>query len=92
MGVCGFTLPQRDFADAIRVWRFAIAVGAIAAGLAGATLVFLLMLVHLGDLRSLGVEYLWPMSSGEMPPLRRRLIQDKHRKAVLRPENIRNQR
>lgn len=91
-GVCGFTLPQRDFADAIRVWRFAIAVGAIAAGLAGATLVFLLMLVHLGDLRSLGVDYLWPMSSGEMPPLRKRLVRDKQRKAVLHPENIRNQR
>ena len=91
-GICGFTLPERDFADAIRVWRFAIAVGAIAAGLAGATLVFLLMLLHLADLRSLGVEYLWPMSAGEMPPLRKRLVRDKLRKTILHPENVRNQR
>ena len=91
-GVCGFTLPQRDFADAIRVWRFAIALGALAAGLVGVTLVFLLMLIHLGDLQSLGIPYLYPMCDGELPPLRKRLINDKRRKPILHPENSRNQR
>ncbi len=91
-GICGFTLPQRDFADAIRVWRFAIALGGMAAGLAGVTMVFMLMLIHLGDLSSLGVEYLYPINYGRLPLLRPRLVTEKWRKGVLHPQNRRNQR
>lgn len=91
-GVCGFTLPQRDFADAVRVWRFAIVVGGVAAGLAGVTMVFLLMLVHLADLSSLGLAYLDPLNEGRLPPLRPRLVMEKWRKAELHPQNQRNQR
>lgn len=91
-GVCGFTLPERDFADGVRVWRFLIALGGMAAGLAGVTMVLLLMLLHMGDLRSLGVPYLYPMDRGSIPPLRGRLIREKLRKQVLHPVNDRNQR
>lgn len=91
-GVCGFTLPERDFADGIRVWRFLIALGGLAAGLAGVTMVGLLMLLHMGDLRSLGVPYLYPMDRGKVPPLRGRLIREKLRKQILEPVNDRNQR
>ena len=91
-GVCNFALPQRDFADALRVWRFAIAVGGVAAGLAGVTLVFLWMLVHLGDLSSLGVPYLYPVNESRLPSLRPRLVTVKDRKSVLGPQNRRNQR
>lgn len=91
-GVCGFTLPERDFADAIRVWRFLIALGGLAAGLVGVTMVLLMMLVHMADLRSLGVTYLYPMDQGSVPPLRGRLIREKLRKQVLDPLNDRNQR
>lgn len=91
-GVCGFTLPERDFADAIRVWRGAVVLGALVAGLAGAAMVLLLMLIHMSDLRSLGVPYLYPMDRGKTSPLRKRLIRDKWRKEILSPENVRNQR
>lgn len=91
-GVCGFTLPERDFADGIRVWRFLIALGGLAAGLAGVTMVLLWMLLHMGDLRSLGIPYLYPMDRGEVPPLRGRLIREKLRKQILQPVNDRNQR
>jgi spore germination protein KA len=91
-GVCGFTLPHRDFADGVRLWRFAISLGAVVAGLKGMTLVFLLLLLHLGDLRSLGVPYLRPMDQGKLPKLEGRLINRKWRRAWLRPENRRNQR
>ena len=63
-GVCGFVLPNRDFADAIRVWRFAIAALSAMAGLFGWTLGFLCLLIHLAGLTSLGVPYLMPFSKG----------------------------
>lgn len=91
-GICGFTLPERDFADGLRIWRFAIALGGLAAGLAGVTIVLLWMLLHMGDLQSLGVPYLYPMDRGDVPPLRGRLIREKLRKQVLHPVNDRNQR
>lgn len=63
-GVCGFVLPNRDFADAIRVWRFVIAAMAALAGLFGWTLGFLFLLIHLSGLTSMGVPYLMPFSKG----------------------------
>lgn len=88
-GVCGFTLPERDFADAIRVWRFAIALGGVLAGLAGGTMVFLLLLIHLSDLSSLGIPYL---EAKENPLLRPRLVREKWRNRRLSPVNRRSQR
>ena len=91
-GICGYTQPQRDFADAIRVWRFVIAVGGLAAGLAGVTMMVILLLIHLGDLRSLGRPYLYPLAEGELPRLRGQLVKEKYRDLILCPENERNQR
>ena len=91
-GVCGYTLPQRDLADAIRVWRFVLALGGVSAGLVGVTVVFLLLLIHLEDLSSLGIGYLSPVDQGELPPLRPRLVTEKWRKSSLHPQNLRNQR
>lgn len=91
-GICGYTQPQRDFADGVRVWRFLIAVGGLAAGLAGVTLVGLLLLIHLGDLRSLGHPYLYPLGEGRLPSLRKRLFREKYRDMIFEPINVRNQR
>ena len=57
-GVCGYVLPNRDLADAVRVWRFVIAVLSSAAGLFGWTVGWLLLLIHLSGLNSLGRAYL----------------------------------
>lgn len=72
-GVCGYVLPNRDFANAIRIWRFAVAALSAVAGLFGLTLGFLALLVHLASLSSLDVAYLSPFSGGEKLPLLRRL-------------------
>lgn len=90
-GICGFALPERDFADAVRVWRFAIALGGVLGGLAGGTMVFMLLLIHLGDLSSLGVPYLGADGAGHVL-MRPRLVTEKRRDGKLSPFNGRNQR
>ena len=84
-GICGFTLPQRDFADAIRIWRLAMVGGALVAGMAGVALVVLALLLHLGDLSSLGVSYLWPIGTGEMPHMETQLVREKMRPREVSP-------
>lgn len=62
-GICGFVLPNRDLATAIRVWRFALAALAAIAGLWTVALGLLCLLLHLARLKSLGVPYLIPFES-----------------------------
>lgn len=92
-GICGFAMPGRDFADALRLWRFLLTVLASLAGLFGLTVGALLLLTHLAGLDSLGVAYLQPFSgvSGLKKVLRPRLARQKYRDAVLHPLDERNQ-
>ena len=71
-GICGFALPSRDFAQAIRLFRLGFAVLGAFAGLFGVTVGFLAMVIHLGGLTSLDVPYLMPFSEGEGAELLRR--------------------
>lgn len=79
-GVCGFVQPDRSLAEAVRVWRFALAVMGAVGALFGVTVGALALLVHLSGLESLGVAYLAPFSEGSTPSiLRRRLKFEKGR-------------
>ncbi len=87
-GICGFVLPNRDLANAVRVWRFAIAVLSAFGGLFGTVGGFLILLIHLSGLQCLGLPYL--SKTGSI--LRKRMIQDKFREKKLNPKDRRKQR
>ena len=92
-GVCGFVLPNRDLAQAVRVWRFAIALAGTVAGLFGVTVGALALVVHLSGVTCLNVAYLAPFAkvkNGSV--LRRRLVFSKWRNQLLKPEDRRNQK
>ena len=86
-GICGFVLPNRDLANALRVWRFGIAVLSAIGGLYGTVAGLLILLIHLSGLKSLGVNYL--SRTGRI--LRRRLVKTKFRSGKLHPRDRRNQ-
>ena len=92
-GVCGFVQPNRDFAEAIRVWRFVLAVLGAGAGLFGVCVGLIGLLIHLSGLTCLDVAYLAPFSDVHGASIfRKRLREQKQRNPKLKPEDGRNQR
>ena len=91
-GVCGFVLPNRDLAEGIRVWRFALAVLSAKAGLMGLGLGFVGVVIHLARLKSLDVPYLAPFDgAGGKSVVRKRVARDQFRDGRLRPVDRRKQ-
>lgn len=90
-GICGFVLPNRDLAQAVRVWRFLIALLGMLAGLWGVLTGAIVLLIHLGSIRCLGICYLKPFP-GKRGLLRRRLKNEKERDTDLHPEDRKNQK
>ena len=92
-GICGFVQPNRDFAEAVRVWRFILAILGAIAGLFGVTVGLIALIIHLSGLTSLGISYLAPYSRWrDMSLLRPRHIKRKERNPALHPLNRRNQK
>lgn len=88
-GVCGFVLPNRDLAAAIRFCRFALAIAASIAGLWGIAVGTAVLLIHLAMQKSLGVPYILPFASGAV---RSRLVKRKYRDEILNPKDTRKQK
>lgn len=86
-GICGFVLPNRDLANALRLWRFGIGVLAAIGGLYGVFAGALILFIHLLGLKSLGLPYL--ARTGRI--LRPRLKKVRFRAKRLHPQNRRNQ-
>lgn len=88
-GICGFVLPNRDMAAAVRVWRFILAVLASIIGLTGIGIGLLALILHLASLKSLGVSYIVPFEPGLF---RKRLVKRKYRSKRTDPLDKRSQK
>ncbi len=87
-GISGFVLPNRDFAAAVRVSRFALAVAASIAGMTGLGIGLTVLVIHLIRLKSLGVPYLVFFEPAIM---RQRMVKSNHRDKYLHPKDKENQ-
>ena len=88
-GVCGFVLPNRDLAAAIRVCRFLLAVLASVAGVIGIAIGIAILVLHLATIKSLGMSYIVPFEPGL---IRKRLVRNKKRSKRVRPLDEKNQK
>ena len=90
-GISGFVLPNRDLAQAVRIWRFLAAVLGMLAGMWGVAAGTGLLLVHLYRLKSLNVRYLI-LFPGNRGLFRHRMLKQKERDRNMKPEDERNQK
>ena len=96
-GIAGYTMPSQDFAGALRIWRFLLAVAASIAGCFGMVIVGAALVCRLASIESFGVAYLTPFASnaGEQMEghavLRQPLPRVKLREKSLNTKNRRNQ-
>lgn len=63
--IASFTLPNQDFANATRIWRFIIALFSSIIGLYGLIIGVILLIHHLCKMESFGVPYLSPFVSSD---------------------------
>lgn len=97
-GITGFTMPNQDFANALRLWRLGIAILAGIGGFFGMMSGFIFLVLHLASLEHFGVAYLTPFAT--MPGqqvegfavFRQPLPEVKLRETALKPENVRKQK
>lgn len=90
-GICGFVLPNRDLAQAVRVWRFAFAVLGMWLGIWGVLLGAGALGYHLYSIRCLGVRYI-TLRAGNRGIIRKRLKNETERDGKLNPQDKRNQK
>ncbi len=97
-GIAGFTMPNQDFSNALRVWRFLMAAAAALGGLFGLTAVGVALVYHLARLEHFGVAYLTPFAAAPGVQveghtlIREPLPRVKLRELALHPRNKRKQR
>lgn len=90
-GIAGFTLPNQDLANAVRVIRFGIAILAAFGGFFGLMVGITLLITHLCSLDNYGVAYLSPFVDAEHKTHKDTLFRYPVRYFKFRPEGIAKQ-
>lgn len=96
-GIATFTMPNQDLSNALRLWRFLLAIFSSIAGLVGLSIGNLLLLFHLCTIETFGIPYLIPFVSHEGKEyadtiFRLPLYLNKYRPDELKVQNKRKQR
>ena len=97
-GVAGYTMPSQDFGNALRLWRFLLAILSSLGGLTGLALGCGALIYHMAELEPFGVPYLAPFTTGTRVPrghpslFRLPLPMMKWRDGPVKTQNRRNQR
>lgn len=91
-GVSGFALPNRDLANAVRVWRFLIGACAAVGGMLGVAAGVALLAIHLATLKCLGIRFIRISNGKNRMILRHRLKHQKYRDHALHPQDEQNQK
>lgn len=91
-GVCGFALPNRDLANAVRVWRFGIGILGALFGMIGVAAGVGALILHLLSLKCLGMRYIRLKIAPNRMLLRHRLKTQKYRDSATKPRDKRNQK
>ncbi|HPP36757.1 MAG TPA: spore germination protein [Clostridiales bacterium] len=63
--ISSFTMPNQDFSNALRLWRFIFAIFSSIIGLYGLSIGAIILLHHLSSIEVLGVPYLSPFVGGD---------------------------
>lgn len=97
-GICGYVMPSQDFAAALRIWRFVIALMSALGGLFGLICAVAALVIHLSSLESFGTPYLAPFTvgagqgKGKSDVIRKPLPYSKWRGGIYGLFNHRNQK
>ena len=79
-GIAGYAQPSQELGAAVRLWRVALVLGAVALGFYGVMAGLMLLLWRLCDMENLGVSYLSPLTDSRPGSLRRALLRRPLRK------------
>lgn len=86
--IASFTMPDQDFSNALRLWRFVIVILTSIIGLYGLSIGALLLLIHLSKMESFGVPYLAPFVAAEDSQLQDTLVRLPFSSMYKRPVNL----
>lgn len=91
-GIASFSIPQYGIAIALRILRFPLMVSATLLGGFGMMVCFIIILLHLSKLRTLGQPYLAPLAPLRLSELRDVVLRAPLKKMLRKPRNLHNQK